>query len=135
MGIAKKVLKGFGSTFTTENTIANGGGLSSLLVPRKLNKKGGALLVGAVGAATMVQEGAKGNSKAKIGRVSYGESMSRMTGVFGTGAAQAMRSASGGDYEVFSDMASGVLESPNLVTQLDDFGANPAMISALYNMS
>ena len=137
MGLTKKIINGvgkMGKAFTTENNIANGGGLSSILVPRKLNLKGGVAAIGVVGGATVISEGFKGNSRARMGKISYGDGMARMTDSFNSGVVGAMHQASGGDPEVFSDMASGVLKSPTLSGRIDDFGANPGMISALYNM-
>lgn len=136
-GMKKKIIEGLGKAgkdFTKPNTVENGGGLSALLVPRKLNAKGGLALMGAATGGILISEGARGNSRARAGTISYGDSMARMTNSFNTGVVDAMQRSSGGDYEEFSEMAKDVLQSPSALTQLDDFGANPGMISALYNM-
>ena len=131
MAISMKTLKEVGEALTKPNTIENGGGLSSLLIRRRLNATGGMAVVGTVGAVTLASEGIKGHNRATLGRVSYGEGMARMTNSFTTGVVPAMKRASGGNYEVFSDMAEEVVTHP---MSLDDYGASPALISALYNM-
>lgn len=133
-GMTKKILKTLGKEFTTANNIANGGGLSSIAVPRKLSTTGGFALMGAATLGIGGYEAVKGNSKARTGVISYGEGMSRMTNTFNTGVTEAMQRVSDGDYEVYSDMAKGVLDSGSLSGLIDDFGANPGMIAALYNM-
>lgn len=134
MAIQNKTLQGAKSivkALTKPNTIENGGGLSSLLIRRRVNTAGGLTVIGAVGAATLANEGIKGRNRAVLGRVSYSDGMARMTNSFTTGAVPAMMKASGGNYEVFSDMAEEVVKAP---FALDDYGASPALISALYNM-
>lgn len=137
MAMESKILKGVktvGKALTSSNTIENGGGLSSLIVRRKFNTAGGLTAVGIVGGATLVSEGLKGHNRAKLGRVSYGDGPARMTNSFTTGAVQAMKRASGGNYAAFSDMAEEVVASPGLTGMIDDYGASPELISALYNM-
>lgn len=140
-GLTKKIISGLGSglwsagkSMVKPNTIADGGGLSSLLVPVKVNKRGGLAAISVVGGASLISNGATGNSKARMGAISYGDGMARMTDSFTTGGVEAMRRVSGGDYEAFSEMAGEALQSPTLAGQIDDFGANPGMIAALYGM-
>ena len=134
MAIQNKVLQGaksLGMALTKPNTIENGGGLSSLLIRRRVNTAGGLAITGAVGAVMLTNEGVKGHNVATLGRISYSDSMARMTNSFTTGAVPAMKRASGGNYEVFSDMAEEVVTKS---MSIDDYGASPALISALYNM-
>ena len=134
MAVQSKVLQGvktLGKTFTNPNNIANGGGLSSLLVRRRANTAGGLAIAGTLGAVTLANEGFKGRNRATLGKISYDNGMARMTKSFTTGAVPAMKQISGGNYEVFSDMAQDVVAAP---FALDDYGASPALISALYNM-
>ncbi len=136
-GLTKKALSGLwsaGKNLTKPNNMSNGGGLSSIFVPRKVNFGGGMAAVGVVGGASLISNGATGNSKARMGAISYGDGMARMTDSFTTGGVEAMRRASGGDYEAFSEMAGDALQSSTLAGQIDDFGANPGMIAALYGM-
>lgn len=139
MAMAKKVLNTLGKVgkaLTTENNIANGGGWSSVLVPRKVNGKGVAVL--AVGGTVlgMGNEGLKARNTNKMGRISYMDGPARMTKSYTSGAIPAMMQASNGNYAAFSDMAEEVVSGHNNVfgSVLDDYGANPAMIASLYGM-
>ena len=109
-------------------------GLTGLLVPYKFSGLGlgvaiGAPIVGAVGASML-----SASNRAAIGRVTYQPTMARMVGGDNTGAVEAMKRASGGNYKVFSEMAEGVVSRDGITGIIEDYGANPAMISALYNM-
>lgn len=130
MAMTNKILS-VGKTLTKPNTLANGGGLSSFLIPRRLNTAGGLTVVGAMGTFMLANEGIKGRNRAKLGKIRYSDSMARMTNSFTTGAVSAMKEASGGNYAAFSDMAEEVVTRP---FALDDYGATPDLISALYNM-
>lgn len=135
-GMAKKILKGAEKVFTSANTIADGGGLSSLLVTRKVNGLGMGLIVAGGTVFNTGKEGLKARNRSRMGQISYVDGPARMTKSYTTGAVPAMMNASGGNYAVFSDMAENVVKSNgNIVSSmLDDYGANPAMISALYGM-
>ena len=139
MAMTKKALNTLGKigkALTTENTIANHGGLSSLFVPRKVNAKGAAFLIGGAAVFNTGKEGLKAHNANKMGRISYMDGPARMTKSFTSGAVPAMMEASQGNYEVFSDMAEEVVSGHNNVfgSILDDYGANPAMIASLYGM-
>ena len=139
MAMTKKALNTLGKigkALTTENNIANGGGLSSVLIPRKVNGKG--LAVVAVGgtALSFGNEGLKARNTNKMGRISYMDGPARMTKSYTSGVIPAMMQSSNGNYAAFSDMAEEVVSGHNNVfgSVLDDYGANPAMIASLYGM-
>ena len=137
--MAKKVLNTLGKvgkTLTTENNIGNGGGLSSILIPRKVNGKGVAVLAVGGTALSLGNEGLKARNTNKMGRISYMDGPARMTKSYTSGAIPAMMQASNGNYAAFSDMAEEVVSGHNNVfgSILDDYGANPAMIASLYGM-
>jgi hypothetical protein len=137
MALAKKLLnagKAVGRVLTEPNTIANGGGLSSYLVPRRLTAPGAAIVLGGMGTISLANEGIKGRNKALMGKVSYVGGPARMTGSYTSGAVDAMHRASGGNYAAFSDMAEEVVQSRGVTGVLDTYGATPALISSLYNM-
>lgn len=129
-----KILKGIGKAVTKPNTIANGGGLSSLLIPRKFNALGATLVVGGVSAFNLGKEGLKGRNKAVLGRVSYSDGLARMTNSYTTGVVPAMHRASGGNYAAFSDMAEETMQGNTLGSAIENYGATPELISALYHM-
>lgn len=110
------------------------GGITALLVKRQLNPVGLGLAV----AATTAFNGTKGavdaHSRVKHGQISYDSGMARMTSNFQSGAVPAMMEASGGNYAAFSDMAKHVVSRPGLINKVQDNGASPEMISALYHM-
>lgn len=126
--------KAVANALTMPNTIENGGGMSSLLIRRRLNPLGGAVVVGGLGAATVAHEGFKGHNRAKLGKITYADGPARMTNSFTSGAVQAMHRASGGNYAVFSDMAEDVVKGQGTIGGLDTYGATPELVSALYNM-
>ena len=135
-GMTKKILKEAVEEFTSPNNIANHGGLSSLLIPRKVNAKGAALLIGGATVFNTGKEGLKARNTNKMGRISYMDGPARMTKSYTSGAIPAMMQASNGNYAAFSDMAEEVISGHNNVfgSVLDDYGANPAMIASLYRM-
>lgn len=137
MATAKKVLEGvkaFGNAVTVPNNIKNGGGLSSLLVPRKLNATGGLAIAGVIGGVSLVKEGVKSRNRAKLGKITYADGPARMTDSFTSGAVSAMKRASGGNYAVFSDMAEEVVTNSSIGGAIENYGATPELISALYRM-
>lgn len=135
-GMTKKILKEAVETFTSPNNIANGGGLSSLLIPRRVNAKGAAVLIGGAAVLTTGKEGLKARNVNKMGKISYMDGPARMTQSYTTGAVQAMMKASNGNYEAFSDMAEEVVNGHmnSIGAILDDYGATPAMVASLYGM-
>lgn len=135
-GMTKKILKEAVETFTSPNTIANGGGLSSLLIPRRVNAKGAAILIGGAAVLTTGKEGLKARNVNKMGKISYMDGPARMTQSYTTGAVQTMMKASNGNYEAFSDMAEEVVNGHMnpIEAVLDDYGATPAMVASLYGM-
>ena len=72
---AKKMFK----SLTVENNISDGGGLSSLIIPRQVNGKGIAVIAGASTLLSLGDTGIKTRNKTKMGRVSYGDGPARMT--------------------------------------------------------
>ena len=139
MAMVKKVLNTLGKvgkSLTTENTIAKGGGLSSVLIPRKVNAKGAAVLIGGAALIGTANEGLKARNVNKMGKITYANGPARMTKSYTSGAVPAIMQASQGNYEIFSDMAEEVVNGHlNIAGSiLDDYGATPAMIASLYGM-
>lgn len=138
MALVTKAIKGTGkiidSLFLTANTIENGGGLSSLFVPRKVNGLGAVVATAGMFAATIGDTAVQSRNRSRAGYISYGDGMSRMTSSYTSGVVPAMKRQSGGNYGIFADMAEEVVTSPGIRGAIDDYGVTPAMISALYNM-
>ena len=127
---AKKIFK----SLTVENNISDGGGLSSLIIPRQVNGKGIAVIAGASTLLSLKDTGIKTRNKTKMGRVSYGDGPARMTSSFTTGAVDAMKRASGNNPQVFSEMAQDVVTGSGISGKMETYGATPELISSLYNM-
>lgn len=114
-------------------TVADGG-ITALLVPKQLSPKGlvlGTIGMGLVGIGKGMVDAA---SRKSYGRISYEGGMARMTGTFNSRAVESMMQGSGGNYSAFSDMAQHVVKRPGLINALNDNGATPQMIAALYHM-
>lgn len=107
---------------------------SSEFVPRIATARGAGVVTALALGAEFVGDVISGASGHSLGKVSYADGMSKMTKPFTTGVVEAMHEASQGNYEIFSDMAEEVIKPKNLLSKVDDFGANPRFISALYNM-
>ena len=127
---AKKMFK----SLTVENNISDGGGWSSLIIPRQVNGKGIAVIAGASTLLSLGDTGIKTRNKTKMGKVSYGDGPARMTSSFTTGAVDAMKRASGNNPQVFSEMAQDVVTGRGIDGKLETYGATPELISSLYNM-
>lgn len=134
MELGKKILKGAWNFNTMDNlTPMTGGGLTSAVITKQINARG---LIGftAIGSAIGIgKEAFAARNRRMLGKITYMDGPTRMTGSFTTGAVEGMMKASHSDYETFAGMAENVLKSPGL-SRIDDYGANSAMISALYNM-
>lgn len=103
----------------------------------RATKLGLGVAMGVVAAGSLAVAGFNAFNEKKLGTVSYAQGPDRMTKPFGTGAPQAMMRLSGGNYNHFSAMASGVIHNgagSRLAREIDDYGADAKMISALYNM-
>ena len=124
---AKKIFK----SLTVEN---NDSGWSSLLVKRRVNGKGIAVIAGASTLLSLGDTGIKTRNKTKMGKVSYGDGPARMTNSFTTGAVDAMKRASGNNPQVFSEMAQDVVTGSGIGGKIETYGATPELISSLYNM-
>lgn len=141
MGLGKKILHGVGkagkgiwNATTMDNlTPTTGGGLTSAIITKQMNLGGFALYGGLTAGIGLIKEGFEASNRRRMGRVTYADGLTRMTNSYTTGAVKAMKRASQGDYQAFAGMAQNVVKSPG-ISRLDDFGADPAMISALYHM-
>lgn len=145
MGLGTKVLGGVGHASAAVGKFAwkhdtmdnlpplDGGGLSAAIIPKQINFKG-FMTLSAVGAVVgIAKESLAAHNRITMGSVRYQDGLDCMTSSFTSGAVPAMMRGSKGDYQAFAGMAKKVVSSPGL-GRIDDFGANPAMISALYNM-
>lgn len=118
----------------TESRTISEGGLTALVVPRQLNPVGLGIAMVAMPVAGFGKGAVDTHSRASMGRISYDSGMARMTSNFQTNAVPAMMEASHGNYSTFSGMAQNVVTRPGLLNKVQDHGATPDMIAALYHM-
>ena len=130
MGMVKKVF----NAVTTTNTIESGGGLSSLLVPRKMNALGSVLTLGGMAMFGTGKEVYKARNQMKTGTVKYLGGPARMTHSFTSGAVQSMNKVARGDYAAFSDMAEEAMTNTGVYGAIENYGVTPQFISAVYGM-
>lgn len=134
MGLGKKILKGAWNATTMDNlTPETGGGLTSAVITKQVNGLGFGLLGLATAGFGIAKESFGAANRRKLGSITYQDGLTQMTNSFGSKAVPTMMKASKGDYQAFAGMAGNVVKSPGL-NKIDDFGATPAMIAALYNM-
>lgn len=126
MAMMKKAVK----AMVEPNTIQDGG-LSALLMPVKASPLGVGVILGGMTGLGLANQAFQQHNKSKMGKISYGGGPARMTGSFTSGAVPAMHRASGGNYQVFSDMASHVM---NEGSEIQNYGVTPQFVSALYGM-
>ena len=130
MAMVKKVF----NALTEPNTIDKGGGLSSLLVPRKVNALGTALALGGMTIFSTGKEVYKARNQMKTGTVKYLGGPARMTKSFTSGAVQGMNRMAKGDYMAFSDMAEEAMTNTGIYGNLENYGVTPQFVSAVYGM-
>ena len=109
--------------------------ITKSIIPRQVNFVGGTLAVGGIALVAGGNEVLKERNASKKGRVSYMDGPARMTNSYTSGVVQDMHRIANGNYGVFADMSSEVVETYNPAGKiLDDYGANDKLISALYHM-
>ncbi len=134
MGLGKKMLKGAWNFTTMDNlTPETGGGITSAIISKQINRRGAAIFGAGIALSGIAKSALEARNRRVMGYTTYQDGLARMTSSYTTGVVPAMKRASQGDYQAFAGLAEGVVRSPGL-SHIDDFGANPAMISALYNM-
>lgn len=127
-------MKKIAKALTAPNTIDNGGGLSSILMPVKASALGVGVIAGGAGLIGGTSAMLQTRNSNKMGRITYSGGPARMTGSFTSGGVEAMMRASQGNYSVFSDMASDAVTNDGLAGKIENYGVTPQFVSALYNM-
>ena len=122
--------------FLTNNVPFNeGGGLTSVLVPKRLTKAGIGGMFALSGAASIGKEMFIASNIRKMGPVSYTGGPARMTDSFDSGAIQAIKQATK-DPNVQQDMLRKILKSSNdgIIKNLEEYGVDGQFLSAFYGM-
>ena len=136
LGAAKKVL-------TTPNTIGDGGGFSSLLVPVKASPLSvGAVMVGMT-ALNVGKEGVSLHNQAAMGKVDWQGTAARMTSNYERGGALKMTSgttaairsaAMSGNTQMAYEMVEQTMRGPDIGGAIETYGVTPKFVSAIYGM-
>lgn len=122
--------------FLTNNIPFNeGGGLTSVLIPKRLTKAGIGSMFALSGAASIGKEMFIASNIRKMGPVSYTGGPARMTNSFDSGAIQAIKQATK-DPNVQQDMLRKILKSSNdgIIKNLEEYGVDGQFLSAFYGM-
>ena len=123
-----------GLIFENNQTFQEGGGLTSVLLPKRLTKFGVGLGIGVGTAASMGTEMFKMHNQMKVGKVTYQGGPQRMTDNFNSGAIEAIANVTD-DPKIQQEMISKVLKnSDSLYGNIEEFGVDGAFLSAFYGM-
>lgn len=123
-----------GIFFQPNRTIAEGGGLTSKIIPYQLTKTGVAVGFGAGAAAALGTEMLRQHNRMKMGPVSYEGGPARMTHNVTSGAVEAIREVTN-DPAVQADMLKKMVRTDDgILNNIDEFGADTEFVSAFYGM-
>ena len=116
-------------------TIQEGGGLTSVIVPKQLTKLGVGIGFGVMAGATLGVEMFKQHNKMKMGPVSYTGGPDRMTHNITSGAVEAIQQVTK-DPAVQQDMIKKMMHSTNdgMLNNIDEYGVDSEFLSAFYGM-
>ena len=120
--------------FQPNRTVAEGGGLTSKIIPYQFSKVGIAAGFGVGAAASIGTEMLRQHNKIKMGPVSYAGGPSRMTHNVTSGAIEAINESTS-DPAVRADMLRHVLKTDDgVMNNIDEFGVDSEFVSAFYGM-
>lgn len=122
-----------GVFFEPNLTIAEGGGLTSKIVPYRLTGAGIAAGFGVGAAASFGKEIFAHSNRLKMGPVTYAGGPARMTRNVTSGAVEAIKEATN-DPTVQADMLRKMIKTDEFVGSLEEYGVDGEFISAFYGM-
>ncbi len=123
-----------GLFFEPNVPFAEGGGLTSKIIPYRLNKRGIAAGFGIGAAASLGTEMLIQHNRAKMGPVSYTGGPDRMTHNVTSGAVEAIQKATN-DPAVQADMIRKMLRTDDgIINNIEEFGVDGEFVSAFYGM-
>ncbi len=116
-------------------TFAEGGGLTSKLIPYQLDKAGMVAGVGAVAVGgTLGAEMMRRHNQMQLGKIVYTGGPARMTDNFSSGAIEAIQQITK-DPEVQADMLKKIVRTQDSVlSNMEEFGVDDQFLSAFYGM-
>lgn len=123
-----------GVLFKKNLTFAEGGGLTSTIVPFQVTKAGIGVGIGLTGAAALGTEMFANHNRRKMGPVTYTGGPARMTGNFDSGAVEAIQEATN-DPAVRADMLKRILRTDDgIINNMEEYGVDAQFVSAFYGM-
>ena len=123
-----------GILFKKNLTFAEGGGLTSKLVPYQLTKTGIGVGMGIGSAAALGSEMLANRNIMKMGPITYTGGPARMTNNFSSGAIEAIQEATN-DPAVRADMLKRILHTDDgIINNIEEFGVDSSFLSAFYGM-
>ena len=123
-----------GLFFQPNRTVAEGGGLTSKIIPYQLTKTGIAAGFAIGGAAALGTEMLRQHNKIKMGPVSYEGGPDRMTHNVTSGAVEAIKEVTD-DPAVQADMLRKMTRTDDgIINNMDEFGVDSEFVSAFYGM-
>lgn len=123
-----------GILFKKNLTFAEGGGLTSKLVPYQLTKTGIGVGMGITSAAALGSEMLANRNRMRMGPITYTGGPARMTNNFSSGAIEAIQEATN-DPAVRADMLKRILRTDDgIINNIEEFGVDSSFLSAFYGM-
>lgn len=123
-----------GILFKKNLTFAEGGGLTSKLVPYQLTKTGIGVGMGLTAAASLGSEMLANRNRMRMGPITYTGGPARMTNNFSSGAIEAIQEATN-DPAVRADMLKRILHTDDgIINNIEEFGVDSSFLSAFYGM-
>ena len=123
-----------GVLFKKNLTFAEGGGLTSKLVPYQLTKTGIGVGMGLTAAASLGSEMLANRNRMRMGPITYTGGPARMTNNFSSGAIEAIQEATN-DPAVRADMLKRILHTDDgIINNIEEFGVDSSFLSAFYGM-
>lgn len=122
-----------GVFFEKNLTFAEGGGVTSKIIPYRLTGLGIAAGFGVGAAASLGKEMIQQHNRMKAGPVSYEGGPARMTHNVTSGAVEAIKQASN-DPAVQADMLKQMTHSTDLYGSMEEYGVDNEFVSAFYGM-
>ena len=123
-----------GILFKKNLTFAEGGGLTSKLVPYQLTKTGIGVGMGIGSAAALGSEMLANRNRMRMGPITYTGGPARMTNNFSSGAIEAIQESTN-DPAVRADMLKRILHTDDgIINNIEEFGVDSSFLSAFYGM-
>ena len=123
-----------GLFFEPNVPLAEGGGLTSKIIPYRLTNAGIAAGFGVGAAASLGTEMLRQHNRLKMGPISYEGGPARMTHNITSGAVEAIQKVTN-DPEVQADMLRKIARSDDgIINNIEEFGVDGEFISAFYGM-